>query len=84
MASARNYITCRDATAAVKNLKSLESRLPEYRSREMKKHFQRKYSNVASTWWYSTHIIRDIYSESTDQNPTLDNRMRNAILSDDP
>ena len=73
-------------TSASKMYGRLENRLNEYHTREMRREFSSKYRQVVSI---PPHIMRSIYAEltldaSTSQNPTLDERLRVAILGEDP
>jgi hypothetical protein len=74
-------------SSAAKMGKKLESRLPEYHTRQMKREFRSKYGNIAGTS-IPPHILRNMYSEltldaSNSQNFSIDERLKQAILSDD-
>ena len=73
-------------TSAVKMHGELKDRLNEYHTREMRREFSMKYRQVVSI---PSHILRSMYAEltldaSASQNPSLDERLRVAILSEDP
>jgi hypothetical protein len=64
----------------------LKPRLPEYHKRKMKKHFTETYCNIHKV---PPHILRSMYTELTsdataEQNPAMDNRLKQAIISEDP
>lgn len=74
-------------TTAAKMGKKLESRLPEYHTRQMKREFQFRYRNIAGTT-IPPHILRNMYAElildaSSNRNPSIDGRLKHAILSGD-
>lgn len=73
-------------TSATKMYKSLENRIPEYHTRFMRQSFAKRYSTVADI---PKHIFRSIYAEHTldasaDQNPSMDDRVRQALFSNNP
>lgn len=75
-------------TETAKMVKQLEWKLPEYHTRYMRKHFVQLFGNIGGTK-VPQHILRGIYKEltldaSVDQNPSLDERLRQALLADDP
>ena len=72
--------------SAAKMHGKLKPRLSEYHTREMRREFSEKYRQVISI---PPHIMRSIYADLTmdataDQNPTIDERLRIAIMSEDP
>lgn len=74
-------------TKAVQILKRVEPNLPVYHTRQMRRDFAKKVSIIDST--VPKHLIRSVYSEltsdaSADQNPAIDERVRQAILGEDP
>lgn len=73
-------------SAAAKVHKSIEKRLPEYHTREMRREFCRSYESLVDI---PPHILRAIYADLTfdataSQNPAIDARLRQAILTGDP
>lgn len=73
-------------TSATKMYKSLENRIPEYHTRFMRQSFEKRYSTVADI---PKPIFRSIYVEHTldasaDQNPSMDDRVRQALFSNNP
>ena len=73
-------------STAAKMHKKLSSKLPEFHTRQMRKDFIRDYSNVVDI---PMHIMRAIYTEltsdaTTSQNPAIQARIKQAILTGDP
>lgn len=73
-------------TSATKMFKSLENRIPEYHTRFMRQSLSKRYSTLCDI---PKHIFRSIYAElapdaSSDQSPSMDNRVRQALFSNDP
>lgn len=69
-------------------VEKLKPSLPEFHTRRMKHDFVKRYSNLNSVS-VPKHILHAIYAElsldaSAGQNPTIDARIQQAILSDDP
>lgn len=74
-------------TKAVQVLKSAEPNLPVYHTRQMRHDFAKRVAITDST--LPKHLIRAVYSEltsdvSADQSPAIDQRVRQAILGEDP
>ena len=74
--------------ATLKVTEKLKDRLPEFHTRRMRKEFVDRYCGLHSVT-VPKFILRSIYSElslnaSSDQNPTVDSRVRQAILAEDP
>lgn len=75
--------------AALKVVNQLKPMLPEFHTRRMRKAFISQYCNInSSDGSIPKHILRSIYAElaldaTKDQNPTLDSRVRQAILAED-
>ena len=74
-------------TKAAQILKSVESNLPVYHTRQMRRDFAKRVSIIDAT--VPKHLIRSVYAEltldaSADQSPAVDERVRQAILSGDP
>lgn len=72
-------------TSATKVFKSLEYKLPEYHTREMRKEFARSYQGIVDI---QPHVLRQLYSDltldATTQNSAISSRMRQAITNADP
>lgn len=65
----------------------LKARLPEYHTRLMRREFIKRYCNQHAVN-VPKHVLRAIYTDITndataDQNPTIDARVRQAVLSED-
>lgn len=76
------------ANSSIEVFEKLRHLLPEYHTHEMKKQFSKRFCNLHASPNIPPHILRAIYSELTCdasalQNPTLDSRVRQAILSED-
>ena len=74
-------------TKGAQLLKEIEERLPVYHTRQMRKDFARRFDTLNVT--IPKHVIRSVYSElpldaSADQNPSIDDRVRLALLHNDP
>lgn len=72
--------------SSTKVFKSLEQRLPEYHTRKMRRDFVKTFQGMANI---PQHILRAIYSDFTldataCQNPAVDARLRQALLTSDP
>lgn len=75
-------------TSASLIVQNLGPRLNEYHTRQMRKEFACKYSNIGGST-IPPHVLRAIYADMTsdataDQNPTMDARVRQAVLAEDP
>lgn len=73
-------------TAATKMYKLLENRIPEYHTRFMWQTFAKRYFTLSDI---PKHIFRSIYAEltldaSADQNPSMDDGVRQALFGNDP
>lgn len=71
----------------LKVVDSIKTKLPEYHTRRMRKEFIHKYCSLHAGK-IPKHILRSIYADltldsSADQNPTVDERVRQAVLSED-
>ena len=84
-----------DTTSKEANTKSIQiyevlrERLPEYHTRQMRKDFTTRYCRLNTGQQIPKYVLRSIYSElsldaTAQQNPTLDARVQNALLADDP
>ncbi|XP_033749002.1 uncharacterized protein LOC117333692 [Pecten maximus] len=72
---------------AIKVVHHLKPRLPEYHTRRMRTDFVHRYCNLHDVT-IPKHVLRAIYAETTldatsDQNPAMDARVRQALLSED-
>ena len=73
-------------TQGARILKEVENQLPIYHTRQMRREFTSKFKKVGVD--IPPHVVRNIYSELTgdatsDQNPSIDERVRQAIIGDD-
>ncbi|KAK9977062.1 hypothetical protein ABG768_018883, partial [Culter alburnus] len=72
----------------VQIMKTMESKLPVYHTRAMRKDFIKTVSSATNNS-VPKHILCHIYAEylsdaSADQNPAVDEQVRQAILGEDP
>jgi len=70
----------------MKVVERLKPRLPEYHSRKMRREFIQRYSALQLS--IPKHILRESYCTATldssaDQNPQMDERVRQAIQAED-
>ena len=77
------------ATASILTYEALKPRLPEFHTRQMRKEFVHRYTNLHAVPKLPSHILKNMYAEltldaSSVQNPTIEARMQEAIMSEDP
>ncbi|XP_053376613.1 uncharacterized protein LOC123531671 [Mercenaria mercenaria] len=73
-------------SSAARIHKTLETKLPQYHTRQMRKEFVKTYTGMTDI---PPHVMRAIYSDLTldataCQNPAIEARLRHAVLTDDP
>ena len=74
-------------TSGARVLMTIEDKLPVYHTREMRRSFGNKFKKIGVD--IPRHILRNIYSDltldnSAYENPAVDARMKQAIISEDP
>ena len=75
-------------TKGAQILSEIEDSLPVFHTRQMRRNFTNKVSKVQGLT-VPKHVLRNIYTDLTgdataDQNKEIDERLRQAILGDDP